>query len=94
MELRRAVLGGHGQLSGGAPAVLRRVVGDQQLDFADGIHRGVDVAGVEVAGVLAGRAVHVEDDLALLPAVDAGNAAAVPPAIIVRCTATARRAAS
>ena len=84
MELRRAVLGGHGQLAGGAPAVLRGVVGDQQFDFADGIDRRVDVAGVEVTGVLAGGAVHVEDDLALLSAVDARDAAAVPAAVVAR----------
>jgi hypothetical protein len=68
------------------PAVrppFRGVVGNQQAHFTDGIDRGGDVTGVEVAGVLAGRAVHVENDLALLAAVDARNAAAVPAAVIV-----------
>src|ERR1039458_2810725 len=62
----------------------RTTVENQQSDFTDGIDRGIDITGVEVAGVLAGRAVHVENDLALLAAVDARHAAAVPAAVIVR----------
>ena len=84
VEPRCAVLGGERQLSGGAAAVFGRVIRNQQFDFADGIYARRDIAGIQIARVLAAGAVHVEDDLALLAAVDTRNTAARPTAIIAR----------
>ena len=83
MELVRPVLDGEGQLAAGAPPVLRRVVGHQQSDFANGIHAGRDVSGVQVPRILAGGAIQVEDNLAHLTAIDPRDAPSRPAAEVI-----------
>src|SRR5205823_5997163 len=83
VEFWGSVLGDQGQLAAGPPAIFGSVVGDAQLGFTHGIHTGREVSGIEVSRILAGGAIQAEDDLTGLAAVDSGNTAARPAAIIV-----------
>src|SRR6266404_8956924 len=84
MKLRRSRLSGQSKLAASAAAIFGRIIGYQQLHFGNGIDAGRNVSGVQVSGILAGGAIHVEDHLSGLAAVDARYASARPTPIVQR----------